>query len=435
MKLRELLDKRATLITQARAVLDQAEKESRDLTAEEQKQWDAFMNEATGLSAQIEREGRMTSIEAELGRSPREAMRPEPDGQGNGRMRLQFVSRGMRDLTSLDEPRWKALAPFADETYRQVFASYLRRGVIPGAWQERSQELQAALQADSDTAGGYLVTPIQFVDQLVRAIDDAVFIRQWATVFSVPNAESLGVPSLDADPADADWTTELATGSEDSTMAFGRRQLTPHPVAKRIKISNKLLNKVPDSESLVRDRLAYKFGITFEKACLTGSGANQPLGVFTAAALGISTGRDVSTDNTTTEMTLDGLTNAKFALKGQYWPRARWLFHRDGVKQIAKIKDGNGQYIWRESVREGEPDRLLNLPVAMSEYAPNTFTTGLYVGIVGDFGNYWIADSMAMTLQRLVELYAETNQVGLIGRLESDGMPVLEEAFVRVKLA
>jgi hypothetical protein len=34
----------------------------------------------------------------------------------------------------------------------------------------------------------------------------------------------------------------------------------------------------------------------------------------------------------------------------------------------------------------------------------------------------------------LQELYAETNQIGLIGRLESDAMPVLEEAFVRVKL-
>jgi hypothetical protein len=30
---------------------------------------------------------------------------------------------------------------------------------------------------------------------------------------------------------------------------------------------------------------------------------------------------------------------------------------------------------------------------------------------------------------------AETNQVGFIGRLETDGAPVLEEAFVRVKLA
>jgi HK97 family phage major capsid protein len=109
--------------------------------------------------------------------------------------------------------------------------------------------------------------------------------------------------------------------------------------------------------------------------------------------------------------------------------------HRDGAKQTAKLKDGEGQYIWRESVRVGEPDRLLGLPVHMSEYAPNTFTTGLYVGIVGDFRFYWIADSLDMEVQRLEELYAATSQVGFIGRLESDGMPVLEEAFARVKLA
>jgi HK97 family phage major capsid protein len=71
----------------------------------------------------------------------------------------------------------------------------------------------------------------------------------------------------------------------------------------------------------------------------------------------------------------------------------------------------------------------------MSEYMSNTFTTGLYVGILGDFSNYWIADAQSLEFQVLSELYAETNQVGLIGRMDSDGMPVLEEAFVRVKLA
>jgi hypothetical protein len=40
-----------------------------------------------------------------------------------------------------------------------------------------------------------------------------------------------------------------------------------------------------------------------------------------------------------------------------------------------------------------------------------------------------------MEMQRLEELFAATNQVGLVGRMESDGMPVLSEAFVRVKLA
>jgi HK97 family phage major capsid protein len=111
------------------------------------------------------------------------------------------------------------------------------------------------------------------------------------------------------------------------------------------------------------------------------------------------------------------------------------MFHPNGAKQIAKLQDDDGQYIWRESVRAGEPDRLLGLPIYMSEYVPHTFTTGLYVGILGDFSYYWIADAMNMEMQRLVELYAATNQIGLIGRLESDGMPVLGEAFVRVKLA
>jgi HK97 family phage major capsid protein len=99
------------------------------------------------------------------------------------------------------------------------------------------------------------------------------------------------------------------------------------------------------------------------------------------------------------------------------------------------LKDGESRYLWQESVRVGEPDRLLGIPTFMSEYAPNTFTTGLYVGILGDFSFYWYADALLFEIQRLEELYAETGQVGLIGRLESDGMPVLEEAFVRVTLA
>ena len=223
-------------------------------------------------------------------------------------------------------------------------------------------------------------------------------------------------------------------------MSFGRRELHPHPVAKRLKISRTLLRKVPNSEGLAMQRLGYKFGITQEKAFLTGSGSGQPLGVFTASNYGISTSRDVATGNAQTAIAMNGLINAKYALKAAYWPRARWIFHRDAVKQIALLRDlsggaDTGQYLWYPSVRDGEPDRLLGLPMDVSEYAPATFTSALYVGILGDFSNYWIADSLALEMQRLVELYAATNQVALIGRMESDGMPVLEEAFVRVKLA
>ena len=34
----------------------------------------------------------------------------------------------------------------------------------------------------------------------------------------------MGVPSLETDPADADWTSEIAIGGEDSSMATGKRR-------------------------------------------------------------------------------------------------------------------------------------------------------------------------------------------------------------------
>ena len=188
-------------------------------------------------------------------------------------------------------------------------------------------------------------------------------------------------------------------------------------------------------EQLVLSRLAYKFALTEEKGFLTGNGAQQPLGLFTASAQGITTGRDISTDNTTTSITMDGLLNAFYNVKSQYQNSGSWIFHRDAIKQIAKLKDGEGQYIWKASVVEGRPDTIQGRGVISSENAPNTFTTGQYVGMFGDYSNYWVAEAMNLQIQRLGELYAETNQTGFIGRQSVDGMPVLEEAFSRIKLA
>lgn len=427
----ELRQKRAKLIADARALNDKVQAEKREFTTEEQGNWDAMMNEADKLRATFEREERMMAAEADMGDPVTASTRPATNERGQ-ETRIEFRSRSMRGTNETDpswreNPEWRRIMRTADPAYATAFRNFLRG-------QQASAELRA-LQADLDTQGGYLMTPIQLVDRIIQAVDDAVYMRQWATVFAVPNADSLGVPTLENDPADADWTTELATGDLDSSMSFGRRDLKPHPLAKRLKISRKLLMKVPNIETFTIGRMAFKFAVPQEKAFLTGTGAGQPLGIFTASTDGIPTSRDVSDGNTTTAVTFDGLINAKYGLKSQYWPRARWMAHRDFYKGVAKLKDGDGQYLWRESVRAGEPDRLLGLPAAMSEYAPSTFTTGQYVAAVGDFSTYWIADSMALEVQRLVELYAESNQVGFIGRLDSDGQPTLGEAFSRVKLA
>lgn len=407
-KLKELREERGKLVKESRDMLQKVrDEEKREFNSEEEQRWDKYMEDIEKLGKDIEREERMADLERDSIAAERGETQDPPAGDGN---RAQPQT----------EAEQRMLA------FRKALASG------PQALDDAEKR---ALSYTVDSSGGYLSPPQQFVEQLIQSVDDMVHIRGMATVWQLPEAHNLGVPSLETDPSDPGWTSELSIGSEDSSMAFGKRELHPHPLAKFIKVSNKLLQSATlPADAIVRQRLMYKFAVAMEKGFLTGNGAQQPLGVFTADASGISTGRDVSTGNNTTSITFDGLIESKYTLKSQYHGSANWMFHRDAVKQIAKLKDGEGQYLWQPSVREGEPDRILALPFRMSEFAPNTFTTGQYVGILGDFSYYWIADALDMQLQRLIELYAGSNQTGFIGRMESDGMPVLEEAFVRVKL-
>ena len=420
MDIIELRRKRAKLLADARALNDLVTGEDRSMTDEEQANWEQMMADADELRTTIEREERLAAAERELG---------EVEESGTERRNDPEQQPG-DDERSGRRGRRAAENPQASDEYRAAFENYLRRGATG-----LTPEDVRALEFGTDAAGGYLSAPLALLNDLLQEVDDMTYIRQFATTHQLPMGfKSLGVPVLEADPADATWTTELETGTEDTEMAFGRRTMTTNPIAKRIKISHTLLRRSPNVEALVRSRLAYKFSVTHEKAFMTGSGTNEPLGLFTADANGIPASRDVSEDNTATAITADGMISAKYALKQAYWASARWMFHPTAVKRLAKLKDADGQYLWRESVRAGEPDRLVGLPVYMSEFIPATFTTGLYVGILGDFRHYWILDSLDFQLQRLNELYAETNQVGLIGRWESDGQPVMPEAFVRVKL-
>jgi HK97 family phage major capsid protein len=263
-----------------------------------------------------------------------------------------------------------------------------------------------------------------------------VFMRRLAKIIPVPRAESLGVPVLDNDPADPTWTHEIMTGDEDSTMSFEKRALHPHPCAKRIKVSETLLRKAAiNVESLVRERLSYKYAVTEENAYLNGTGVNQPLGCMIDVDSGITSSRDVTTGNTSSEIKADGLIECKYKLEAQYRTNCNWIFHRDAVKMIRKLKYGDGTYIWKAGISSDRPDTILDYPVYESEYQLNTFSASQLVGILGDFSYYWIADCLAMRIQALYELYAESNQVGFILRAEVDGAPVHEKAFARVKLS
>lgn len=368
----------------------------------------------------------------------------------NEAKRLERAAAAGREMAAINEPQNGLDAPKTmpggseggskiddNALYMKAWSRALKvgqRGLTAG-------ELKA-LRADSDEAGGFLAAPRMVVNQLLKFVDDMVFIRKLATVWQLDKAESLGVPAMDSDLADATWTSELGTGSEDSQEPFGSRELKPSPLAKRIKVSRKLIRQSTiDLDALIRERLGVKFGYAEEAGYLTGTGVNQPLGVYTVSNDGIGTGRDVTAANASS-FAGDDFINTKYKLKAAYWPNARWLLHRDVLKAVRKLKDSQNNYIWSPGLgpggglAQGMPATLVDSPYDISELAPSTISTGQYTGIIGDWKRgYWIAEALNLEIQVITELYAETNQIGYIGRREVDGMPVMAEAFARLKMA
>lgn len=431
--IKEKREQRAKHVADARAIAGKAETEKRSMTADETAQFDKLMEAQGALKIEIETEereaGRMAGLdaaEAELAESAGRQTPARRPGEDRGRGRddaedakkpISFELRG-RQYTALAGTPMHARCRAAEE-----FRGYLQRG--------ESRDLQMDLQ----TAGGYIVTPEQMVAELIKNVDNTTPFRDKIRKFTVVDAASLGVATLTDRVSSRTRGSELGAPTADTNMKFGKRSLTPSPTTGLVKVSRDLLRSAAmNPEAIVMAEIQYEESVGLEQEYMTGSGANAPLGVFTAHADGIPTSRDVSTGNQATAITFDGLISAKMALKQAYRARANWLFHRDAVTQIMKIKDGQGQYIWQPSVQADTPDRILNVPVLESEYAPATFTTGLYVGLIGDFNWYWHVDQLNLEIQRLMELYAATNQVGFMYRAKNDAAPMKSEAFARVKL-
>lgn len=416
-RLAQLTDDSAAAFTTMRGLLDKAAEEKRELTADENTSYEAAERDYDKKMGEIARERKMDERSKAIGAladQPAGGLTPEnrganPDQQSDGK--ISIISK-------------------------RAYETWCRQGQGALNPDEVRQIIQRAstLQADVNILGGFMIPPPEMLSVLIKAIDDQVFIRSIATVLQLTQSDSIGAPTFDKDVDDADWTSELSTGAQ-TDLNTGKRELRPHPLAKKVKMSNKLLRLAPGVESLVMQRLGYKFGITEEKVFMNGTGVDQPLGLFTPSSNGIPISQDITEGSTTTALTPDSLIAALYGLKSAYRPRSNWLFHRYVIKSIRKMKDTVGQYLWQPALASGAPGTILERPFIESEYAPSTFTTGQYIGMIGAFEHYWIVDALNLTVQRLVELYAEQNSTGFIGRKELDGAPVLGEAFQRLTLA
>jgi len=99
---------------------------------------------------------------------------------------------------------------------------------------------------------------------------------------------------------------------------------------------------------------------------------------------------------------------------------------------VRKMKDNYGQYLWAPGLEAGRPAQLLGRPVINPEGLPD-IAAGTYPIIIGDFSSgYKVVDRRGVTIQRLVERYAEFRQTGFLVTKRVGGQVVLAEAFTPI---
>lgn len=393
-KILELREKRAKAWDAAKQFLDAKRGADGMLSEEDTATYDKMEQDVMNLGKEIERLERQAAIDAELSKATSTPLTGKP-GAKMGKDEKEKTGR-------------------ASDEYKCSFWNAMRvKAPMPSVLN--------ALQEGTDSEGGYLV-PDEFERTLVEALEEENVFRTLAHVIRTSSGDRK-IPVV-ASKGSASWVDEEGAYQE-SDDAFSQVSIGAYKLGTMIKVSEELLaDSVFDLEAYISKEFARRIGSREEESFFNGDGKGKPLGILAATG-----GAEVGvTAVSATAITADEVIDLFYSLKAPYRKNAVWLLNDATVKQIRKLKDSTGQYLWQPSLVAGTPDTILGRPVKTSAFMP-TAAAGAKTIAFGDFKYYWIADRQGRTFKKLSELFAATGQVGFMGTQRVDGKLILPEAI------
>jgi HK97 family phage major capsid protein len=389
MTIRELQEKRAAAWNQAKTFLDSKRTIDGLVSAEDSSVYDKMEADIQAYSKEIDRLERQGKIETELSRPTTAPITTIPQ--------ISDVKVGT-----------------ASDSYRAAFWNALTGK--PYLFNDLSEGV--------GSAGGYTV-PTEFHHQIIKGLDEFNIIRSLATIVSTNSDRKIPVA---ATLPSSSWVEEGGTVAL-SNATFDQITLGAYKLATAIKVSTELLaDSAFDLQSYVATAFARGRGNAEETAFISGSGTNQPTGIFDATNGGTLYGATAGA-----ALSADDLINLVYALKSPYRKGACFLMNDATVASVRKLKDSNNNYLWSPSVQAGQPDKIFGFPVYTSASAPIA-TAGQPLLAFGDLKYYWVADRGIPTFQRLDELYAASGQIGFLATSRVDGKVILKEAIQLLSL-
>jgi HK97 family phage major capsid protein len=304
----------------------------------------------------------------------------------------------------------------ASKDYSKAFDHYLRT-----ADPEEVRSLTTTTEAGTPKAG--LLAPMDWDKTILERKTEAFLIRGLASVETSSLDKTIPVEGENGVSA---WIDEEGDYGE-SDEKFEALDMSAWKLGRIIKASEELLeDEQYNLEGYIQRKFSLSQGRAEEAAYFSGDGVKKPRGLLVDSLVGKETA-------TSAGFTYDELLDFWGSLKDGYARGAKVLMNRTTLIAIMKLKDGNGEYIYKPSPTPGQLGYLVDAPILCSEYMP-TIAAGAKVMAYGDFSYYRIMDRSGVFVQRLVERYADKGQVGFRIRQRTDARLVLPEAVKTLKI-
>lgn len=425
-KIRGLTAQKAEVLKQMRAISDAAGDSA--LSAEAQTQFDALKAKRDALDASIAREAELIAEEASLGvlevpDAARISVEERRDADGKGGFQSfghfsQAVLMGSRKTGASIDQR----LVYGDHDDQGNF-----RAAAPTTY---GNEL-------SGVDGGFLIPP-QFASDIFTLALGEDSLLPYCDVVDLDAGNSMVFPKDETTPWGTDgirmyWQAEAGSGTQ-TKPKLGTLSLRLH----------KLLGLVPMSDELVADARALngylpkKLGNSLRwklnEAIINGTGAGQPEGVVSSAAV-----VTVSKDSGQATLTLSALNVAN--MRSQLpnpasYGGAIWLIHPTAMGALLTLNNSGFPYFmpWsgpRGVVQQAPNDMLWGRPIVYSQHA--AAFTSLGDVQLHDLSYYQVITKGGPQMATSLHLYFDADATAFRLTYRVDGKPKISTSITQAK--
>lgn len=384
-------DRQQALMESSQAIVNRAESENRDMTAEEQREVEGLTNEFDDVERQIALRERIASQNAVL-TAPR-ARQTDPDPIVGDDPPAPVATTPSRPSASAPrspsrvpaEPRATARGTNGFRHFGD-FANSVRMASMRGS------ELDARLRNAAVTTygnegtgadGGFAVPPDFRTEILTKVFGEDSLIARTDRLQSSSNTITL--PTDETTPWQSSggiqsyWTAEGTTKTQ-SKPALGETTLKLHTLATLVPVTEELLEDAPAMGAYLNRKAPEKMDFKLSDAIVRGTGVGQPLGFLNSPALvtvAKESGQTADTINATNVVKMLG------RLPTASRRNAVFLIHPDAEPQLPLMTIGQQPvYLPPGGMRDNPFGTLLGRPVIPHQTAET----------VGDLGDIMLVD-------------------------------------------